>query len=72
MGLVPLGTREVSAKNILTWAYTDPEGRFTLNKPVPAGQYTLQARTFGYEVFRRDVELGRKTTQLVIELRRSQ
>lgn len=72
VGLVPLGTREVSAKNILTWAYTDPEGRFTLNKPVPAGQYTLQARTFGYEVFRRDVELDRKTTQLVIELRRSQ
>jgi hypothetical protein len=69
---VPLGTQEVSAKNILTWGYTDPDGRFQLNKPVPAGQYTLQAKTFGYEIFRRDVELDRNTRQLVIELRRSQ
>jgi S1-C subfamily serine protease len=72
VGLVPLGTQEVSAKNILTWGYTDPDGRFQLNKPVPAGQYTLQAKTFGYEIFRRDVELDRNTRQLVIELRRSQ
>jgi S1-C subfamily serine protease len=72
VGLVPLGTQEVSAKNILTWGYTDPNGRFQLNKPVPPGQYTLQAKTFGYEIFRRDVELDRKTPQLLIELRRSQ
>ena len=72
VGLVPLGTQEVSAKNILTWGYTDPEGRFQLNKPVPPGLYTLQARTYGYEIFKRDIELNQKTTQLVIELRRSQ
>ena len=72
VGLVPLGTQEVSAKNILTWGYTNPEGRFQLNKLVPAGHYTLQAKTFGYEIFRRDVELNRNTAQLVIELRRSE
>ncbi|HJQ68312.1 MAG TPA: trypsin-like peptidase domain-containing protein [Blastocatellia bacterium] len=72
VGLVPLGTEEVSAKNILTWAYTDPDGRFTLNRAVPAGQYTLQAKTFGYEVFRRDVSLNPRAARLVIELRRSE
>ena len=72
VGLVPLGTQEVSAKNILTWGYTNPDGRFQLNKLVPPGHYTLQAKTFGYEIFRRDVELNRKTEQLVIELRRSE
>ena len=72
VGLVPLGTQEVSAKNILTWGYTNPEGRFQLNKLVPPGHYTLQAKTFGYEIFRRDVELNRNTVQLVIELRRSE
>jgi hypothetical protein len=72
VGLTPLGTREVSAKNILTWGYTDPEGRFQLNRAVPPGRYTLQAKTFGYEIFRRDVELNRQSAQLVIELRRSE
>lgn len=72
VGLVPLGTEEVSAKNILTWGYTNPEGQFQLNKLVPPGHYTLQAKTFGYEIFRRDVELNRNTARLVIELRRSE
>ncbi len=72
VGLVPIGTQEVSAKNILTWGYTNPEGKFQLNKLVPPGHYTLQAKTFGYEIFRRDVELNRNTAQLVIELRRSE
>lgn len=72
VGLVPLGTQEISAKNILTWGYTNPEGRFQLNKLVPPGHYTLQAKTFGYEIFRRDVELNRNTARLVIELRRSE
>ncbi|HKP86576.1 MAG TPA: trypsin-like peptidase domain-containing protein [Blastocatellia bacterium] len=72
VGLVPIGTQQVSAKNILTWGYTNPEGRFQLNKLVPPGHYTLQARTFGYEIFRRDVELNRNTAQLIIELRRSE
>lgn len=72
VGLVPLGTQDVSAKNILTWGYTNPDGRFQLNKLVPPGHYTLQAKTFGYEIFRRDVELNRNTAQLIIELRRSE
>jgi S1-C subfamily serine protease len=72
VGLVPVGTQEVSAKNILTWGYTNPDGRFLLNKLVPPGHYTLQARTFGYEMFKRDVELDRNTAQIVIELRRSE
>lgn len=72
VGLVPFGTEQVSAKNILTWGYTNPDGRFQLNKLVPPGHYTLQAKTFGYEIFRRDIELNRNTAQLVIELRRSE
>ncbi|HVF91065.1 MAG TPA: trypsin-like peptidase domain-containing protein [Blastocatellia bacterium] len=72
VGLVPVGTQEVSAKNILTWGYTDPDGRFQLNKLVPPGRYTLQAKTFGYQIFIREVELDRDTRQLMIELRRSE
>jgi hypothetical protein len=72
VGLTALGTHEVSAKTILTWAYTNATGRFQLNRPVPPGRYTVQAKTFGYEIFRRDVEVGRDTAQLMIELRRSE
>ncbi|HKA17942.1 MAG TPA: trypsin-like peptidase domain-containing protein [Blastocatellia bacterium] len=70
IGLVTAGTPEVSAENILTWGYTDPDGRFQLNRLVPAGHYTVQARTFGYAMFRRDVEVNGSTGELVIELRR--
>jgi S1-C subfamily serine protease len=72
VGLTPPGTQEVSVRDILTWAYTNPEGRFKLNRPVPPGHYTLQAKTFGYEVFRRDIQLGLDTPELTIELRRSE
>jgi S1-C subfamily serine protease len=72
VGLTPLGTREASAKNILTWGYSNADGRFRLNRPVPPGRYTLQARTFGYEMVRRDIELSRETYHLQIELRRSE
>jgi S1-C subfamily serine protease len=70
VGLTPLGTQEASAKNILTWGYTDADGQFRLNKLVPPGRYTLQAKTFGYEIVRRDIELSRENNQLQIELRR--
>src|SRR5262249_46685625 len=72
VGLLPPGTREASARNILTWGYTDPEGRFRLNRVIRPGRYTVQAKTFGYEIFKRDVELSRQNTQLTIELRRSE
>jgi S1-C subfamily serine protease len=72
VGLTPLGTQEASAKNILTWGYTNAEGQFRLNKLVPPGRYTLQAKTFGYEIVRRDIELSRENNQLHIELRRSE
>src|SRR5262249_45603763 len=72
VGLMPPGTREASARNILTWGYTDPDERFRLNKVVRPGRYTVQAKTFGYEVFKRDVELSRQNAQLTIELRRSE
>jgi S1-C subfamily serine protease len=72
VGLTPLGTQEASARNILTWAYTNAEGQFRLNKLVPPGRYTLQAKTFGYQIVRRDIELSRETYHLQIELRRSE
>jgi hypothetical protein len=72
IGLVPVGTQELSAKNIVAWGYTAPDGRFHLNKAVPPGHYTVQARTFGYDMFRRDVDVNRNTGELIVELRRSQ
>lgn len=70
IGLVAEGEAEVSAKNILTWGYSNPDGMFQLNKLVPPGTYTLKAKTFGYEIFTTEVEI-KDQTQMVIELKRS-
>lgn len=71
IGLVAEGEAEVSAKNILTWGYSNPDGVFQLNKLVPPGRYTLKAKTFGYEIYTTQVEINKDRTEMVIELRRS-
>ncbi len=71
VGLLPLGSQEVTAENILTWAGTNAEGQFELNKPVPPGRYTLKAKALGYDAVTREVEISPKAEPIIIELIRS-
>ncbi len=68
VGLLPMGAEAVTANNLLAWGNTDPDGRFTLNKQIPPGKYTLRVKALGYKVYSRDVEIDQKSPQVVIEL----
>ncbi|HVF90997.1 MAG TPA: trypsin-like peptidase domain-containing protein [Blastocatellia bacterium] len=70
VGLTPAGSEEVSVENLLSWGGSNGEGAFSLNRPVPAGRYTLIVRAFKYEAYAREVDLDGET-QLVIEMRPS-
>lgn len=70
IGLLPLG-REVNASTLITWGGSNAEGQFELEKPVPAGRYTLRAKALGYEAFSADVEVGATAAPVVIVLRAS-
>ncbi len=71
IGIVPLGSREVTASNLIAWAGTDAEGRFELNRRVSPGRYTLKATAFSYQAFTADVEIKQEGGSLVVELRSS-
>ena len=69
VGIVPLGSREVTASNLIAWAGTDAEGRFELNRRVSPGRYTLRATALSYTAFTADVEIKQNGEILVVELR---
>lgn len=67
VGLTPAGSEEISVNNLLSWGGSNGEGVFNLNRPVPAGRYTLVVRAIGYAAFARQVDIG-GDNQLVVEL----
>ena len=69
VGVVPLGVKDVTAKNLLTWGGTNADGQFELNRPMPPGHYTLKVKAIGYEAFSLDFEVGQNSEQLVVKLR---
>jgi S1-C subfamily serine protease len=69
VGLLPSGETTVSERTLLTWGSTNAQGRFTLNRPVPPGRYTLRAKAMGREVYTRDVEIVSDAAPLTIEMR---
>lgn len=69
VGLVPVGTTVVEADKLLAWGGTNADGKFELNKSVPAGRYTLKVKAVGYEAYSREVELAASTAQISVELR---
>lgn len=71
IGLLLLGAKEVSESTLLAWGGSNAEGRFALNKPVPAGRYTLKIKAVGYEPLLRDIEVTPTAAPLLIELRAS-
>lgn len=69
VGLIPVGSASVTAANLLTWGGSNADGRFEMNKQVPAGKYTLKAVAFGYVSSTRDVEVSKPGSELIVELR---
>jgi len=69
IGLVAAGIKHVTTASLLAWSGTNAEGRFSMNKRVPPGRYTLRAAALGYEAFSLDLDINEKTPALVIELR---
>ncbi|HYP28101.1 MAG TPA: trypsin-like peptidase domain-containing protein [Blastocatellia bacterium] len=70
VGLTPAGSTEVSVENLLSWGGSNGEGAFSLNRPVPAGNYTLVVRAIKYEAYTRELYID-GNAQLVIQLRPS-
>lgn len=69
VGLVRVGTKEITAESLLTWGGTNNEGQFQLNNAVPPGLYTLKVKALGYEMLSLDVEVTREGQPIVVQLR---
>jgi len=69
VGLVPLGTAEVTSANLLAWGGTNADGNFELNKPTVPGRYTMKVRALGYQDFVGDVNIDQGA--VVIDLQRA-
>ncbi len=70
IGLVRAG-EEVREENLLAWGSTNPDGKFKLNNPIPAGRYTLRAKALGYLPYSRDIQMTGNASELLIEMRAS-
>lgn len=69
VGLLPLGEINVTETTLLTWASTNADGEFRLNRPVPPGRYTLKAKALAKQPYTLDIEVGMDSPALVIEMR---
>ena len=68
VGLVPLGTVNVTEANLLTWGSSRTDGTYVLNKPVPPGRYTLKVKALGHAAYSRDIEINQDAADLVVEM----
>jgi S1-C subfamily serine protease len=69
VGLLVAGG-DLDVANIITWGGTNADGKFTLEKPVLPGKYTLRAKVIGdvaYAPYGVEVEIG-PDTYLIIEM----
>ncbi|MEK6406321.1 MAG: trypsin-like peptidase domain-containing protein [Acidobacteriota bacterium] len=71
VGLLPLGEISVTETSLLTWASTNSEGEFRLNRPVPPGRYTLKAKALAKQAYTLDIEIVPNSSLLIIEMRAS-
>lgn len=68
VGLLPLGETNITETTLLTWASTNSDGEFRLNRPVPPGRYTLKAKALARQAYTLDVEIGPSSPALIIEM----
>jgi len=69
VGLLPLGSEQVTEENLLAWGSANADGEFQLNKQVPPGRYTLKAKALGHLAYSTDVEIKAAPGGLLIEMR---
>ena len=69
VGLLPLGETSITESSLLTWASTNADGEFKLNRPVPAGRYTIKAKALARQPYTLDIEVGPNSPALIIEMR---
>lgn len=69
VGLLPLGETNVTENTLLTWASTNGDGEFRLNRPVRPGRYTLRVNALGRQPYAIDIEIGPDSPALVVEMR---
>lgn len=69
VGLLPLGEISVTETNLLTWASTNSDGEFRLNRAVPPGRYTVKAKALARQPYTVDIEIGPNSPPLIIEMR---
>jgi S1-C subfamily serine protease len=69
VGLLPLGSQQVTEENLLAWGSANADGQFELNKQVPPGRYTLKAKALGHIPYSTDVEIKAAPGHLLIEMR---
>ena len=69
VGLIPFGSIDVTAENLLTWGGTNAEGKFELNKPVPPGRYSLKVKAIGYVPRMIDIDVNKDSPPLVVDLK---
>lgn len=69
VGLLPLGETSITESNLLTWASTNADGEFKLNRSVPPGRYTIKAKALAKQPYTLDIEVAQDNPVLVIEMR---
>ncbi|MEW6127945.1 MAG: trypsin-like peptidase domain-containing protein [Acidobacteriota bacterium] len=72
VGLVSVESVEVTAESLLSWGNTNGEGKFELNRQVPAGKYKLRVKAVGFDLLTKEIEVGANQQLIVIELNKSQ
>jgi S1-C subfamily serine protease len=68
VGLLSAGETTVSESTLLTWGSTNAQGRFTMNRPVPAGRYTVRAKAIGSLTYTSEVDIKPGADALTIEM----
>lgn len=69
VGLLPVGETSITESSLLTWASTNADGEFRLNRPVPPGRYTIKAKALARQPYTLDIEVSPNSPALVIEMR---
>lgn len=69
VGLLAIGEPSITESTLLTWGSSNGEGEFVLNKPVPAGRYTLRAKALAKQPYMEDIEIAPGTSPLVIRMK---
>jgi S1-C subfamily serine protease len=69
VGILAAGAASISETSLLAWGGANPDGRFSMNKPVPPGKYSVKVKALGYEPYERDIDIAANQPDVIIILR---